>query len=483
LGGAPSAPVTCAGVNGITAVLLGRLFDTPGIPRELSAGVRSEAELVGRAYRRMGVGALNGLRGQFAVVLWDDERRKGLCASDLLAMQALFLRRGVGWLAFAGELHDLLDLLPSRPGPDQGLFAHWLGSGGAVPSGGTLFEGVTRLRPGQMVELQRDSATTRRYWTPAYGGTAKGSRADHADGLREAIERAVRRRMLGTSTAVVLSGGLDSSIVAATASRVMSPDGTLRTYSALFPDYPELDEGWKVRSLTSSLGIDPAAFELEPHGALWLGLQYAKRCGLPLVGAGAVIDMAIVAEAARDGADVVLDGQTGDETLGFAPFLVSDRLRRGRLLAAVELSRRWPLGRPTTRKEKIFILKHLGLKGALPHGFEDRRTRQGPQWLVPRVRRLYKAMEDPWAWKTAARGPRWWRYLTDFLVDMPHRIFRLDYLRHRAAAVDAVSESPLYDFDLVDYCLRLPPELAFSRDFTRPLAREAMRDVTRMTSG
>jgi asparagine synthase (glutamine-hydrolysing) len=283
--------------------------------------------------------------------------------------------------------------------------------------------------------------------------------------------------MYEPSVGVVLSGGLDSSIVTAAASRVRSPDSILATYSGVFPGQPTIDEGWKIHSLTSSLGVQAEAFEPEPQGSLWLGLQYLKDWALPLPAAGAVVDMALVAQAAQDGVQIVLDGQTGDETLGFAPYLVSDRLRRGRLLSALALSRKWPLGRPATRREKIFILKNLGLKGALPRGLEDRRRPAGPPWLVSDVRKRYLDAEDPWAWKKGPSGPRWWQFLSDFIVDMPHRYSRLDLLRQRAAAVGTTSESPLFDFDLIDYCLRLPPELAFSPDYTRPLAREAVRGV------
>jgi asparagine synthase (glutamine-hydrolysing) len=477
------SPVSFAEVDGLTCLVDGRLYDVAELARELDGGVSNAAELVARAYRRHGKEALTTLRGRFCVVLWDAARAEGFLASDLLAVQPFFLRRGTGWLAFASELRDLLECLPSRPGPDPFAFANWLG-GGECPSGRTPFEGVDRLRPGRLVDLKAGAAETRRYWAPRYRGTRKGSRAEHVEGLREELERSVRRRLSPLSSSVVLSGGLDSSVVAAVASRVKGADAGLQTYSTVFPEHPELDESWKVRSLTSALEIEPGTYAVEPHGALWLGLQYAKQWSLPLLGAGALIDAPMVGEAARAGTDIVLDGQGGDETLGLSPFLISDRLRRGRLLSALRLTREWPVGRPTTRNEQRWILKEKGLKAAVPHGWERRpSTRRNlldshePAWLLPEARRRYLQMEDRWAWKGGVSGPRWWRYLADVHLDLHHRHFRFDYVRHRARAAGLVAESPLYDFDLVEYCLSLPPELSYASAFSRPLARDAMRGL------
>jgi hypothetical protein len=165
---------------------------------------------------------------------------------------------------------------------------------------------------------------------------------------------------------------------------------------------------------------------------------------------------------------------------GMAPFLVSDRLMRGRLLAALELINRWPSGHKPNPRQVRWALVNVGLKGAAPYRLYRMaqllraRGSHGAAWLRPEVRNKYVA-EDKWAWKAGVSGPRWWRFLVDALVEAPHRELRIDYLRHRAATAGVLNESPLYDFDLTDFCLRLPPELAFDRAHTRPLAREAMR--------
>ena len=99
----------------------------------------------------------------------------------------------------------------------------------------------------------------------------------------------------------------------------MKPAGSeLRTYSAVFPG-TEYDEAWKVRRLGRRLGIEPGTFELAPRGSLWLNFEYLRRWQEPLGGDGAIVDATMVAMAAADGVEVVLDGQTGDELFGCSP--------------------------------------------------------------------------------------------------------------------------------------------------------------------
>jgi asparagine synthase (glutamine-hydrolysing) len=471
-------PADRATVDGISCTLDGYLYERGDLTHKLGLETASDAELIARGYRHYGEELLTRLRGRFAFVLWDGARQRGFLSSDLLATQPLFLWRGVGYLAFASELRDLLSMLPSSPGPDSVGFLHLL-AGSTAPVDRTLYEGVSRLAPGQLVELVAD-APTRSYWQPRYKGTLKGSREELAEGLREEIERAVARRLFPRS-GVVLSGGLDSSIVTAAAARVKRPGSQLRTYSAVFPG-AEYDEGWKIRSLTAALGIEPGLFELEPQGALRLALGHLKRWGLPVMGNGCLIDIAMVAAASRDGIEVVMEGQTGDEVFGCSPWLVADRLMRGRALAALAIASEWP-GQPTTPRDRLKILKIWGLKGAAPYLLHRlARSRRDPDdfsrpWLLPALRSRYAEVEDAWAWKAGVSGPRWWRYQADRLVRAPIRELRLDYLRHRALDAGILSETPLYDFDLIDFSLRLPPQLAFDSAFDRPLAREAMRGL------
>ena len=469
-----------ADVDGIHCVLDGAMYEPATLAQALKIPASNQAQLVACAYRRNGPAMLSTLRGRFSLVVWDRRHERGLLSCDILATRQLFRCRRGRALLFATELDELMRILSSRPGPDPLAFVTWLG-GEHCPDGRTLYEGVSRFSPGQFIPLGEGPTEPRTYWRPRYAGTLEGSREELAEGLGEQLERAITRRLSPRGTGVVLSGGLDSSIVAALGARATPPGAQIGTYSAVFPGR-EFDEGWKVRELTDALGIVPATFQIEPRGVLWLAVQHTMRWQLPLSGAAAVVDMAIAAEAARDGMEVLMDGQLGDEVLGFSPFLLADRLVRGRLSSAIELTERWPVGRAGTRRERLWALQNFGLKPLVPYPLlrfvRTHRDLQGsgPRWLLPALREQYAEWEDVWAWKRYAAGPLWWRFLADLLVNRFHRDLRHDYLRHRAKGLGVANESPFCDPDLIEYVLQLPAELAFAQ-LDRPLAREAMRGI------
>ena len=467
-----SPELTSARLGGLTCAADGVLFDV---------AADDPAAVIARAYRQAGLAGLAGLRGRFTAVLWDESTDHGLLTTDLLATRQIYTHAVPGGLAFAGEIRDLLPLLPRRPAPDPVAFPAWLISG-ACPEGRTLYGGVARLGPGECLEIAAGTARRRTFWQPRFAGTSDAGRQPIVDGLRDAILGATERRLSRHTDGVILSGGLDSSIVTAAAHARKQPPGTVATYSAVFPGAP-YDEGDKIRALTQSLGIEARTLQVAPQGMLWQALTYLRDWQVPLAGMGAIIDLAAASRAQADGIDVILDGQTGDEVLGFAPYLIADRLRRGQITTALHLIDRWP-GRPPARlRQKLWLLREFGLKGAAPHRFgqrvRDRRVDhgQGAPWLLPHLRAQESTLEDRWAWKQRGDGPLWWRHLVDLQIYGPHREPRLEYLRHRAAANGLVPASPLYDPDLIAHVLTIPPALQFDPGYDRPLAREAMRGL------
>ncbi|HLL91443.1 MAG TPA: asparagine synthase-related protein, partial [Solirubrobacteraceae bacterium] len=173
--------------------------------------------LIACAYRRWGGDLLRRLRGDFALLVWDSLQGEGLIARDQLGVRSMFLHDGPGGLCFAGEIGQLLALLPTRPAPDPEGVASWIVARGR-PGSGTLYAGVRRLDPGAVLLLGRGATRQHRYWTPRFVDPLDVSQPELDGIVRESIGRAVRRRLsAGGITGVMMSGGLDSSSVAAVA--------------------------------------------------------------------------------------------------------------------------------------------------------------------------------------------------------------------------------------------------------------------------
>jgi asparagine synthetase B (glutamine-hydrolysing) len=462
--------VDVAEAGAVTAVVDGLLYSDE---KDLGA-----ARLVLDAFRRGGVDEVAQLRGRFAGLIWDAQREEGALVCDVLATRPAFWRVGMAGTVFAAEIPDLLSVLTTRPAPDELSLVMWLGDG-TCPRGRTIYDGVSRLGPGEFVRLGRAGSHREICWQPHYHGIEPGARAKLAESLREEVYRSTSRRMVSGRNAIILSGGIDSSFVALAADEARPEGAHVSFYSGIFPG-ESFDETDKIRDAVSRLSGSASGLEIEPQGAIRLGLEFMKRWQVPFVGAGALIDMSAVRAAAHDGASVVLDGQTGDELFGFSPYVTSDLLRRGRLPSVYQLMRQWPMGRRATRRNLRWIFRNVVLRGAAPAALDDfvrsRRDRieAAPPWLRREWKSSYMARENPWAWKRVSEGPLWWRFLYDTLIWAPHEELRLDYLHHRAALEGVVSESPLYDPDLISFVLGLSPEFAFDWRTDRPLARAAM---------
>ena len=423
--------------------------------------------------------ALAALRGDFAIVAWNGLR--GLLARDHLGTRGLLWHDDGGRLCFASEMAPLLDLLPATPAPDLTAVAHWLGMS-VVPGEQTLLEGIRRVPAAHAVSFDTSGRPrVRRYWTPQRQSLLAGESTDHARALRNTLAAAIKRRSPdGHSTAVLLSGGLDSSVVAGLAARALPPEQRpQRAYSAVFPDHPSVDERALIDRLVSAYRMQSVRAVVRAGSVLGGALPYIERWRVPPSSPNLFFWHPLLARAASDGTRVMLDGEGGDELFGLSPYLVSDLLARGRFTAAVRLIRAVPGadGDPTPAQIRSY-LRRIGVRGLAPAWMHraSRRVRDplryAEPWFLPATLDAYVTSLGSEAWKRLP-GPRWWRYLAHMFTGGMAVSHTLDHLRRRAAMAGLVSRHPIMDVDVLELVLRLPPELAFDPRHSRPLIREA----------
>jgi asparagine synthase (glutamine-hydrolysing) len=438
--------------------------------------------VVAAAFERWGTDVLARLRGRFALVLWDRERHEGLAAVDALGAVSLFLHEDDGTLRFASELTVLLRSLPSRPSPDPSAVARWLAHG-RLHRGQTLYSGVRRLPGGSYVEFTTSGRRREgHHWAPRYAPPSPLSRSEAVELVRANVESAVRRRLSGDKPAgVLLSGGLDSSSVAAFAAR----RGGVRAYSLFFPGRPAMDESALVHAVTRDLGLPLTALNVSGGSMLAASLEYLRVWEEPSASPNLVLHRPLLDQVAGDGVAVLLDGQGGDELFGCVPSLLADRLWAGRLRSALNLARSIPgIGPAPSRRTLWRAIRVYGLRAAVPSRIRAFRGSHHPvpAWLSPSAAAFVD--EDELEQEGGAE-PRWWRDLAASLTVWRERAGAHDYLRHKNALAGIRGAHPyLDDVELVELALALPPELAFDLELDRPLLRAAtaglVPDVVRL---
>jgi asparagine synthase (glutamine-hydrolysing) len=434
-------------------------------------------KLLGAAWRSWEWELPARMRGDFALLIWDREREEGVLARDQLGARSLYLHESDGTVLFASEVCDLLALLPSRPAPDPLGVAHWV-AGSGRPGPQTMYSNVRRLAPGAMLRLSRDGVSEERYWIPRYEESTPGEQSELVASVRDAIGLAVKRRLSPMQrTGVLMSGGLDSSVVAALASG--QAPGAVAAYSGVFPEHSAVDESDLIEQLRHSLALPGHTAEVRAGGLLASALESQRAWQLPMLAWGDFWALPLLRCAAAEGVEVMLGGDGGDELFAARSYLLADRLRGGHPMQALGLLRRLPgaAQRPPPRA-MARVAGRLALLGALPYPLHDalRRglaARGHPPWLRAQTLSAVLASEDPLAWKRE-HGPRWWTAAVHGLTHGVEQLGVFEAARHTATLAGLQARHPLFDLDLVELVLRTPAISSFDPRMDRPMLRASM---------
>ena len=297
------------------SVVNGDFYDAVALRAEVLAdGVRlksrSDSELLLPLYRRRGDALFPRLRGPFALAIFDAPRRALVLARDRFGKKSLFYTLRDGALWFASEPGPLARAVGAKPRCD--VLLPFLRQGYlAAPE--TAFVGVRALPPASTLHWRIGDAepTVTRYWTPP-GTDATDPRSDDelARATATALDDAVRIRLGGDRPlGVLLSGGLDSAAVLASANAASSRP--LVAYTASFDDR-RFDESAAARETAAHLR-SAQTFVSVGDGVADRLARMIRTSG-DLLADSSVLALGAVAErAAADGVVVLLTGDGGDE--------------------------------------------------------------------------------------------------------------------------------------------------------------------------
>jgi asparagine synthase (glutamine-hydrolysing) len=462
--------------------LSGHLTNAPELRERFGLSPTTDPPaLVARAYARIGHDACELLRGTFVVVAFDSEHRVATVVRDHLGGRPLVHARVGSGALFAEHERAIVELLPRAPGPDRLALAQWIDRG-SMPTDLTLFEGVRRVPPAHRAVLSADGFAIEPYWRPRYEGIAAGSREEIAERLRASAFAAVERAAEGAQRpAVLLSGGLDSSCVAAGLAARHEHSGSALALAGVFPTHPETDERELIEATARHTGLPVELIPFDDGASILApALEHIDRWSLPPATPNLFVWKPLMARARELDVDAMLDGEGGDELFAFAPHLIADMLRTGRALAAWRLTKRIPgVGTDADFRMRMRALRIYGVSRLLPTAVMRRRRFRravgSPQSLLEVADLSALAELDGDAGELPLDGPMWWQGLAEGLTRPGETLGVSAHLRREAIDERIDRRHPfLFDVDLLTTVLAHPPEMQFEiRD--RALLRDALR--------
>jgi len=300
----------------LALVANGEIYNHAELRQRLEARGRrfmtgSDCEAILHAYAEYGTDCVKHLRGMFAFALWDEARRRLVLARDPMGEKPLYLYEREGRLLFASEMKALLRSgeVPFELDPEAvDLFFHYQ----YVPEPRTAVRGVRKLDAARVlvVDVEPWRVEESCYWrmedAPPLYADAPALIRERLEEVGELITRA------DTPVGVALSGGLDSSVVAAVAAR--RRPGELQAFSVGYPGRPDgLDERDEARSLARHLRLPFHEVEVETQEVVEFFPELNYRRDDPVADYSGHAYYAVMREARAKGVPVMLQGQGGDE--------------------------------------------------------------------------------------------------------------------------------------------------------------------------
>lgn len=337
----------------------------------------SDTEVVAAACEVYGVEqALQLMNGMWAFVWIELASGRIVLARDRFGVKPLYLYQRGGALAFASEIKTLVRALDLRCAVNLRAVATYLSALQQDTSNETFFEGVLKLAPGHFAELEEVAGAPAprisRYWSLDHGGAEPPSESAAIEETRALLTDATRLRLRSdVPVGLLLSGGLDSSAIAALVSEQLGPESDLTFISAVSDD-PATDESPFIYTVARHLArpVREVRLEFDREHILPLIGRVTEQCDEPIGNFSCVAQNLLMQKARELGVTVLLSGQGADEVFcgyrKYAAFQLQALARAGHWLAA-------------TRLFAAFVHQRTVL-----HQFNMAEARRYlPQWLVP----------------------------------------------------------------------------------------------------
>ena len=427
-----------------------------------------DSELILHAYAAWGEKCVEHLRGDFAFAIWDARERTLFCARDHFGLKP-FYYADLGESFFFSNTLSCLRLLPEiSEDLNEAAIADFLLFGTNYDLGTTAFLDIRRLPPAHFLEVSPHRLRLERYWSPPVDGRIRYRHGDeYVEHFQVLLQAAVADRLRTSRAGILLSGGIDSSTVAATARGLAASSGGVSdlraytiTYEALLPDR----DGEHARTVADFLRIPIRYLPLD-------GLQLFERWADPEMTwpepvedpffAGLFDQMRMIAQDCR----VALSGEGIDNLMIFEMWAYARHL----------------LQKHEWRRVAIDSVRYLRARSSVWPGIKRRvramiqsdfAGRVFPFWIAPDFAKSLN-LKERWRECNIVRAspphPIVPAAHASLLLPQWSQLFELENAGVTQYPVEV--RYPFLDLRIVNYILALPP---FPWSFEKTLVRQAM---------
>jgi asparagine synthase (glutamine-hydrolysing) len=448
---------------------------------------KSDTETIIHAYEQWGEDCVHRFRGMFAFAIWDAPKRRLLLVRDRLGVKPLYWTRTGDTLLFGSEIKSILasGLIEPRANPEvlpEVLSTRY--TSGAE----TMFRGIHKLLPGHLLVFEDGAIHTRRYWDVPARGTAgpQPLDANPVDRFKELLEESVKLRLMAdVPLGMFLSGGIDSSAIAAIMARMIGRP--LQTFSVAFKDraFNELEYAREVATAIGAVSHEIVIDDQDFFGALPKLVWHEDE---PIAHPSSV-PLYFVSALAQQHVTVVLTGEGSDELLaGYGKYpRVAWNWRAGTVYERMMPSAlRRSIARGVLRMlpsklggyaRRSFLAMDRTPEAMFFDNFASIRLADQQQLLSPALRasatraRAYGASLDYF------NTPNGNSTLLDRLLYADIKTYLVELLMKQdqmSMAASIESRVPFLDHKLVEYAATLPDEWKLNGWTTKRVLRESM---------